>query len=224
MRLALPVWSRPGLSLLSGLALALSFPKANFDFLVWVGLVPLLLVTLVETRLWRCFLWGYLTGAIFFIGSCYWIAGTLHRYGQLSMPVSIAVFALFVLVFSLFFSAFSLGCGWLARRSQLLALAAAPFLWVACELARTHLITGFPWNLLGYAVPFSGLRQIATLSGVYGLSFLAVTTNVLVAAQGLLPPSRFLKWGGIGWLLILYVANWLMLPPPTVPAPERACL
>src|SRR5208283_367529 len=44
-----------------------------------------------------------------------------------------------------------------------------------------YLITGFPWNLLGYAVQASGVRQIAAVTGVYGLSFLAVATSALLA-------------------------------------------
>ena len=71
--------------------------------------------------------------------------------------------------------------GWAARRSPGWALALSPFLWVAMELARTYLITGFPWNLLGYAVQATGVRQIATVTGVYGLSFLAVATSALLA-------------------------------------------
>src|ERR1019366_8906724 len=48
------------------------------------------------------------------------------------------------------------------------ALVAAPFLWVAVELARTR-ITAFPWELLEYSQTANfALTRIATLVGVYG--------------------------------------------------------
>jgi apolipoprotein N-acyltransferase len=62
------------------------------------------------------------------------------------------------------------------------ALIAAPFLWVAVELARTR-ITAFPWELLGYAQTGNfALTRIATLTGVYGLSFEIVLVNSVFAA------------------------------------------
>jgi len=48
-------------------------------------------------------------------------------------------------------------------------------LWVAWEMGQARIISGFPWNLLGASqyrmVP---LIQVASLTGVYGVSFLAV--------------------------------------------------
>ena len=63
------------------------------------------------------------------------------------------------MVFSVFFGAFGLIVGWVARRSPALALLLSPFLWVAMEMARTYAITGFPWNLLGYGVQCAGLGK-----------------------------------------------------------------
>jgi len=64
-----------------------------------------------------------------------------------------------------------------------LACIGAPFLWVTFEFARAHMPEiGFPWNLLGY--PASGnlaLLQLATFTGIWGLSFLAAAFNALVA-------------------------------------------
>lgn len=65
-----------------------------------------------------------------------------------------------------------LAAGWCRRQCWLLLCAAA---WVALELVRGWLLTGFPWNFLGVshyqALP---LVQIASLTGVLGLSFLLV--------------------------------------------------
>ena len=204
---------RAGLSAASGLVLSLCFPNAEISFLVWVGIGPLLIVVLKEPRLPRAFLWGYLAGVVFFLSSCYWIAGVVHRYGSLPRPWAVGVLLLFALVLAGFYGAFGLAVGWVARRSRVLALASAPALWVALELARTYLITGFPWNLVGYAVAPLGLRQLAALTGVYGLSFLVLATNVWIAAVVLLP-FRKVKWMAMAWLCMLAVADRGFMPPP----------
>jgi apolipoprotein N-acyltransferase len=114
--------------------------------------------------------------------------------------------------------------GWAARRSSAWALAASPFLWVAMELARTYLLTGFPWNLLGYAVQAFGLRQIASLTGVYGLSFLAVATSALLA--WVLVSTHRTRAGLVlaGWLVLLLLAQWKMTLPPQAMGKELAFL
>ena len=92
------------------------------------------------------------------------------------------------------------------------------------ELARTYLITGFPWNLLGYGVQAAGVRQIASVTGVYGLSFLAVATSALLTWVLL---SRRHARAGLaltGWLVMLLVAQWSLAPPAEVTGKERAIL
>ena len=57
-------------------------------------------------------------------------------------------------------------------------------LWVAAEWLRAHLFTGFPWNLIGYALNIHPVSmQAASIVGIYGLSFalvLAATAPVLL--------------------------------------------
>jgi len=119
---------------------------------------------------------------------------------------------------------------WAARRSPGWALMISPFAWVAAELARTYLITGFPWNLLGYAVGADGLRQLASVTAVYGLSFLAVATSavlVVVLRSGrsigrrtvLLAAARL-----AGWVVLLLTANRLLAPPVVKSGPDLAYL
>jgi apolipoprotein N-acyltransferase len=176
------------------------FPKMHWRGLVWVACLPLLVALAGEKRLKHAFLLGYVCGAFFFAGSCYWFTTVMEFYGHLAPALAMVVLILFVIIDSTFFGGFGLLMGWAARRSPGWALALSPFLWVAMELARTYLVTGFPWNLLGYAVQATGVRQIASVTGVYGLSFLAVATSALLAwvlvSSGLLkgaasaPPSQ----------------------------------
>lgn len=75
---------------------------------------------------------------------------------------------------------------WLRRTAWAIFCAAT---WVALEMLIARLFGGFPWNLLGDSqfriVP---LIQIASFTGVYGVSFLVVWTSVclLCAAAGIL--------------------------------------
>jgi len=101
--------------------------------------------------------------------------------------------------------------------SRRLALVSAPFLWVAIELARTR-ISGFPWNLLGVTqVGNIPLTRIATVTGVYGLSFEIVLVNVAFAAVFLVPRGRrrTLLGASVGAALLLQAGQWVSVPPLT---------
>jgi apolipoprotein N-acyltransferase len=209
---------------LSGLLLWACFPKIQIPGLVWVACLPGLAALATERRLKRAFLLGYLCGAIFLAGSCYWFVSVMEIYGRLAPVLAWGVLALFVIIMSTFFGGFGFLMGCAARRSAGWALALSPVLWVAMELARTYLITGFPWNLLGYAVGAAGVRQIASVTGVYGLAFLAVGTSALLACV-LLTPRRARTWAMLaGWLALLWFAQWRLAPPPESAGPETAFL
>lgn len=199
---------------LSGALLFASFPGLDWNSLVWVAAVPLLAALVRETSLWRAFLEGHLCGAVFIAGSCHWFIDVLEIHGGLSPALALLALALFLLVYPLIFGMFGLTEAWAARRSPALALALSPFLWVAMELGRMYWLTGFPWNLLGYAVRASGLRQWASFTAVYGLSFLAMTTSALLAAVLLQPRRRAVRIASVAWLLLLTLGNWLSTPPP----------
>ncbi|MFA4991967.1 MAG: apolipoprotein N-acyltransferase [Candidatus Omnitrophota bacterium] len=56
-----------------------------------------------------------------------------------------------------------------------------PLIWLSLEYLQSHLLTGFGWCALGYSqyknLP---LIQIADFSGVYGVSFVIMTANVVI--------------------------------------------
>jgi len=209
---------------LSGIILVACFPKIHLPGLVWVASLPLLWALAGEKRLKYAFLLGYVCGAFFFAGSCYWFTTVMEFYGHLAPALAVVVLIMFVIVDSTFFGGFGLLMGWAARRSSGWALAVSPFLWMAMELARTYTITGFPWNLLGYAVQASGVRQIASVTGVYGLSFLAVATSALLAWILLSPRRGRAGLALAGGLVLLLLAQWRLAPPPPAEGKELAIL
>ena len=60
-------------------------------------------------------------------------------------------------------------------------------LWVALEMIRCRLFSGFPWSLLGSSqFQMTPLLQISSVTGVYGISFLIVWTSVSLFCAGVM--------------------------------------
>jgi apolipoprotein N-acyltransferase len=80
---------------------------------------------------------------------------------------------------------------------QIWALAGATS-WTAMEMLQSHLLTGFPWNLLGISqIDLLPLIQLASVTGVYGVSFLVawVSLSLLLAiGQIASQPGQPLFW------------------------------
>src|SRR5262249_24985319 len=69
-----------------------------------------------------------------------------------------------------------MGSDWLARNVWAISCAV---LWVALEMIRARFLTGFPWSPLGASqYRLTPLIQIASVTGVYGVSFLIVWFSV----------------------------------------------
>jgi apolipoprotein N-acyltransferase len=144
---------------------------------------------------------SYAAGVIFFAGSCYWITETMIIYGGLPVPLGLGVGALFALAFGFYFVLFGLGVHLAVRKLGPPGLFFAAPLWVTVELLRSILFSGFPWMLSGYALaPYSGILQIATWTGVYGLSFLAAGVNSVIAYAVL---QRTFRWAAVAAAVIV---------------------
>lgn len=192
----------------SALLQVLIFPLPGFYVLSWVALTPLILallrarpvgeletsgsVKLQPATPKQAFVLAYVCGIVWYAGTCYWIFDTMRHYGGLSTPVAFLALFLFCCYLGLYHGAFGLLLSLLVGRVRdyRRVLFAAPFLWVAVELARTR-ITGFPWNLLGIAqVDNIALCRIAEWTGVYGISFEIVLVSIAFAAAFLVPRER----------------------------------
>ena len=223
------------------------FPLPNLYWLSWIAVAPLIVAILrarlpetLQLQLadqacllpatpWQGFALGYMCGILWFAGTCYWIFDTMHRYGGLPVPVAVLALSLFCMYVGLYHGMFGLllalvagskvGASKTAASGASIrrALVAAPFLWVAVELARTR-ITAFPWELLGYAQTGNfALTRIATFTGVYGLSFEIMLVNSVFAAAFLATKQRRkrLLVAACAAVVILQTGQWLA-PPPAV--------
>ena len=149
---------------------------------------------------------GYLCGFLWYFGNCFWIYQTMYLYGGLPKPVAFGIVILFSLYLGLYHALFA-GLFSALRRGRngaAAALVLTPFLWVAVELARAR-VTGFPWDLMGYAQVDNGLvTRLAPLAGVMGISFLVAAINAGIAYGWAGAPRR--QWIVSGLAAILAIA------------------
>jgi apolipoprotein N-acyltransferase len=195
------------LALISGALQVLIFPSPSLSFLCWVALAPLFVAVLDPYRRfrstqqsamaephpstwWHGFLLAYISGLIWYAGSCYWLVHSMHVYGGVSTAGSLGILALFCIVAALHHGALGLLLALSARsRRHALrnALLLSPFLWVAVELLRDR-FAAFPWDLLGTVqVGNIAVTRIAVVTGVYGISFEIALVNAALATAMLLP-------------------------------------
>jgi apolipoprotein N-acyltransferase len=129
----------------------------------------------------RGFWLGLLTGLVHFAGTLYWTSGTVATFGGLPWIVAIVVAGLLVFYMALYPAVASMASAVMIQRFGIAGVLLAPAAWVATEYARAHLIGGFPWIPLGNAVVAMPVAQVASLFGVYGVSWLMATVNACFA-------------------------------------------
>ncbi len=160
----------------SAIGLALAFPRTDWDGVVWLLVAPVIVTAL--SRAPRAALgWGWLFGTVFFLVLLRWLGYTFGVYSAIPWPLTWVL------------GGFAWAVSWIGRRrAPGLALAAAPFLWVAGEWVRSHLLGGFPWGTLGYSQYLRlPIIQIAELGGVHAVSFVLVAVNAAAAGCLVLP-------------------------------------
>jgi apolipoprotein N-acyltransferase len=125
---------------------------------------------------------GFVAGLVFFAAILYWVNIVMITYGQLPMAISFLLYLLLSGYLALYWG----GATWAAcrlkeRRGYPYALT-LPVFWVALEFLREFMLTGFPWATLGYSQQgWLPMIQSADLFGVYGLSYLLVLCNAVLA-------------------------------------------
>src|SRR5579864_6756228 len=192
----------------SGLALSFSFPNYNLPLLAWIAVAMLMLASL-GARARDAALYGFINGALFYPLSVPWIDTVMQQYGNVSPVASAGILALMTLAGALFPLAFAILISRAGKRSTATACVFAPFLWVALEFARTHLpIIGFPWNLIGYAASGNlALVQLASVTGIFGVSLLVVGFNALAVWAIASPSSKSRRAVLVTMLILVGVAK-----------------
>ena len=176
---------------LGGLLLSTAFPKFNLAGFAWIAPAIILFAAIgVSPR--RCFRLGYLAGLLFWLTSLYWllfmpfplgaIVGWLALCAYLALYMAVWVWACWAL-----FDALPHGRLSGTKSNALLKVVESPLVWrwfwgagcavvwVALEMIRARLLTGFPWNLLAVSQHrILVLLQLSSITGPYGLSFVMI--------------------------------------------------
>jgi apolipoprotein N-acyltransferase len=153
----------------------------------------------------RAAMLGLAFGCGWLLAGTWWLFISLHRYGTLPAPLAaLAVLAL-ALALSIYLAA-ALALYARLRSGRLLddtLLFAA--CWLAAELARGLLFTGFPWAATGYGQVDAPLAALAPWIGVYGI-------GAVLAALTALPMLAAVPWRMRG-LLALACAGLVAAAP-----------
>ena len=175
----------------SGLLLALSFPPFPMRFLSAVALVPLLRYFIVcagngdgdrKRYLKRGFWTGFIFGVSFFLILLFWVANLIPESSARMPWLMVPALVLLVLYLSCYPALFSLAVSYLVKRFGANALFAAPGIWSVIELARSKGELGFSWGAMANALAVYPVAiQGASFYGLFGLSFVIVLVNVLLA-------------------------------------------
>jgi apolipoprotein N-acyltransferase len=228
--------SRFTMAIFAGMLLALAFPRVGIAGFAWIA-PGMLAFAGLGTRGWESFRIGYVGGLAYYIVTLDWLLRIPYRWlgipfgpavGWLALSAFLSLYpAIWVWLVSGGGRAASgehllgevsapflpwkraaavVGDAWLSRLSWALGSAAA---WVAIEMCIARLLSGFPWDLLGVSqFRLLPLIQIASITGVYGVSFIVVWTSLslLLAAFAVLqrPTMRY------GW------ASEILLPAAAI--------
>ena len=168
------------LSAISAVLLWASFTPLDWSPLAWIALAPLCVLVRLERapRLW--WLTTLISGAAFWLPTLQWL-----RLGDVSMYVAwFALAAYLALYWPLFIRLSRVA----VHRFGVPVSAAVPLVWVGLEFARSNLMTGFAWYLLGHSqYRWIELIQLADIFGAYGVTFLVALSSATLA--GLMPGS-----------------------------------
>lgn len=178
----------PGLGGLSGLLYTLAIPRADLGWLAWICLVPCFYAVhrLIDhpqrsqgsNWIARVAELGFVFGVVSGIGRVYWIAETLVNYGALNAIQAALTTGALILYLALYPICFFLFIGVLYRFHSPIFAWLSACAWVVLEWAQSWIISGFPWELLGYSqYRYLPLIQMASVTGIYGISFLIVLVN-----------------------------------------------
>lgn len=189
--LLLTGWRRYGLALVAGAATA--FAQAPFHLFAICFLTFPIVVWLLDgafsparrSRLplsWPAFAVGWWFGLGYFVVGLWWIGNALFveaedflwlwPFAVLGLPAILAIFYGLATVVAR--ALWSDGLG---------RIAALAFGFAIAEWLRSFVLTGFPWNAIGYAaMPVPLLMQPAALAGIFAVNALAVLVFALPAA------------------------------------------
>ena len=222
------------LAFAAGALAVLALPPFNFFAVLFVSF-PILVWLLdgasgpadsgMLGRLRPAFVTGWWFGFGYFVAGLWWLANAVLMEGPgFAWAVPFAVFGLPAILALFFGLATALArLLWSDGLGRIAALSAAFGL---SEWARSFVLTGFPWNTIGYAaMPAPMLMQSAEIVGLFGMSALTVFVFSAPALVGtrrgavtgiLVALLLFCLHVGYGWFALFRLDASNLAPPNAV--------
>jgi apolipoprotein N-acyltransferase len=207
LKAIVPGGSNALLAVVAAVLLILAFPDFDLWPLAFVGLVPLLIAVGREVRTGASFVLGWIFGIVFFFGTSWWLTFAPITYA--AFPPALAYFLLLcvTMIVAVFPGVFAAVTARLVRAVGPVGMLAVPFVWTATEFAR-YWLTGNNWNALGYSQAFtSGPLQLASVGGIYLVSFAIASVSAFMAWSVM----GFAARRGVGKTILVSGVFWLSI-------------
>ena len=158
-----------------------SYPRMSNYAWGWVALAPFIMGVVRVKKLWGAFIYSWFTAVLVYGGIFWWVYRTCYEGGGMSAAQSYGAWLGLSVLIGLQFAFWGTSCFFLKKLKFLFPVLAA-CAWVALEWLHQTIAfygLGFPWFMLGYSQwNFPHAIQIASLTGVYGVSFALAFTGV----------------------------------------------
>lgn len=169
-----------------GLPFSLCLPPFNhefhgafalFPFFSFIALLPLFLFALQQPRK-RAIVHTFLFSFTASLGQYYWLAFVRVEGLWVLILIGLVLISAFV---ALFYCTAALLFRLCYRKFPRFYPVLFPALWVLIDYSRTFGDLSFPWAFLGYTLtPLLPLSHLASVTGVWGLTYVIVFGNILV--------------------------------------------
>ncbi|MFJ9378030.1 apolipoprotein N-acyltransferase [Streptomyces sp. NPDC101455] len=204
-------WRRSLLAVLAGALPVFAFPAPSLWWFAYVALVPWILLTRSAPTGRRAVYDGWFGGLGFMLAVHSWLVPSL---------------SVFIVVIAGLLGVLWAPWGWLVRRflggvpsprRGGAALLVLPSGWLMVELVRSWQGLGGPWGLLGSTQwQVEPALRLASVGGVWLLSFLVVAVNIAVAVLVAVRESRVPAVAGLLATAAATSAAWVWSPRPDV--------
>ncbi|MDN3262300.1 apolipoprotein N-acyltransferase [Streptomyces sp. CSDS2] len=209
-------WRRSAVAALCGALPVLAFPAPSLWWWAYVALVPWLLLARSAPTGRRAAYDGWCGGFGFLLAVHHWLLPNLH---------------VFIFLIAALLGVLWLPWGWLVRRllggpasagRGAVALLVLPSAWLVVELVRSWQGLGGPWGMLGASQwQVAPALRLASVGGVWLLSFLVVAVNVAAAVLISVPASRLPAVASLAATAAVASAGWVWAPRPEVDGRAR---
>lgn len=218
---ALGRWRRGGLAMLAGALMTAGHPPIQLPWMLF-AVVPVIVVLALAAPTVRAAAWvGWAAAFGYFLTGLHWLGHPFlvepEKYGWL-LPLGVTAMPIgFGLLWGLTFA--------IGRRFAPAGLIAGTVwlcsLWTLIEVARTYMLTGFPWALPGYVWVDTPAMQAGAWVGPHGMTWLTLLVTAMPGVSLIAGGAARLA-GAVG--LLLGVTLWSLgvarVPGEVAAAPD----